>query len=295
MTRPVSEPRRWAGVASVAGAALLWSLVGPHARFAYGLGVTPGQRAALRAGTAWLALAALVAVRGRRARPGPGDLRLLAAAGLGGVGLFYVCLVWSMKLNPVAVASVLLYTAPAYLAVADHLAGRRRLDGRRLLLLAAVLAGVYLVGGGGGAVRPLGVAAGLASGAAYALYTALTARAAARTGVTATLLWALGLGSAVLVPLALGDPWPAPARNPSALALLVAGGIGLTLVPYALYTWALRCLAPADAGSVAALEPVFTAAWGYALLGERLSPPQVLGAACVLAAVLGLVRQMGEG
>lgn len=66
------------------------------------------------------------------------------------------------------------------------------------------------------------------------------------------------------------------------LFLLAAGP---TLLGYGLYNVSLSLLPSSVVNLIAISEPVFTAVIAYALLGERLTPPQLWGSALILAGV----------
>ena len=62
--------------------------------------------------------------------------------------------------------------------------------------------------------------------------------------------------------------------------------IGPTLGGYSLYTVSPTYLPAATANLIATLEPTITAVLAFILLGERLTPPQLLGSGSILAGVL---------
>jgi drug/metabolite transporter (DMT)-like permease len=55
---------------------------------------------------------------------------------------------------------------------------------------------------------------------------------------------------------------------------------------YTLQIWAQRHTPPSDAALILSLESVFAAISGWIVLGERLTPVQVLGAGLIFLAVL---------
>ncbi len=69
------------------------------------------------------------------------------------------------------------------------------------------------------------------------------------------------------------------------LALLAAGP---TVAGFGLYNMSLACLPSGIVNLIATLEPPFTAAIAYVLLGERLTLLQAAGGALVVAGVAGL-------
>jgi drug/metabolite transporter (DMT)-like permease len=66
------------------------------------------------------------------------------------------------------------------------------------------------------------------------------------------------------------------------------GLVGLigTLLAHGLFVWALRTIRPSSAGIVAAAEPVFAGVIAFLVLGDRLEPLQVCGAAVIVAGII---------
>ncbi|HEU5431841.1 MAG TPA: EamA family transporter, partial [Thermomicrobiales bacterium] len=99
------------------------------------------------------------------------------------------------------------------------------------------------------------------------------------------LVGALGL-LAVKLAVAPGT-WPAPGE---ALAIGLYTGVMTTLVPIALFTFALTRLPASEASILLTFEPVVAFAAADAVLGQSLSVGQWLGAAAVLGGVALLSR-----
>jgi drug/metabolite transporter (DMT)-like permease len=59
-----------------------------------------------------------------------------------------------------------------------------------------------------------------------------------------------------------------------------------TLVAHGLFVLALRTIRPSSAGIVATAEPVFAGLIAFFVLGDRLQPLQVLGAAVIVAGII---------
>jgi len=67
--------------------------------------------------------------------------------------------------------------------------------------------------------------------------------------------------------------------------MAVVGLIG-TLAAHGLFVWALRTIRPSSAGIVSTAEPVFAGLIAFLVLGDRLQPLQVLGAAVIVAGII---------
>lgn len=76
------------------------------------------------------------------------------------------------------------------------------------------------------------------------------------------------------------------AKLQPALPSLLYGGIGAVGIAYTLHVVALKDANPAYASLILSMESVFAAIGGWLILGEGMSPRQLIGAALILGAVL---------
>jgi len=67
--------------------------------------------------------------------------------------------------------------------------------------------------------------------------------------------------------------------------MALVGLVG-TLAAHALFVIALRTIRPSPAGIVATAEPVFAGLIAFLVLGDRLHPLQVAGAALIVAGIV---------
>jgi drug/metabolite transporter (DMT)-like permease len=270
----------------------------------------------LATSVAALGLATLVA-RGRaagRAALGSGrHTRSIDRLGLLNPGASYaLSLVGLSQIS--ASLSVLLWAAEPILILA--LAWwwlRERVTDRLAALSIAAAGGMLLVvwapGIGG---QAFGIAVTLAGVGCCAVYSVLTRRRLGDAPSTLRVVlgqqvWALGLASVLLpaalvldpggvltgtVPGRILEPGAAGAIPVDAWLSALASGIVYYALAYAFYLAALRHVAASLAASAFYLIPVFGVAGGWAFLGERLEPPQWLGAAIVLACVAAIARSV---
>lgn len=296
-------PATATGYLLVFAAALLWSLIGPFSRAVLDAGVGPLEIAfwrAVMAGAAF-ALHALL-TRQARLRPWPAggtDLAALAAFALVGVTLFYAALALAIDAGGISLAFVLLYTAPAFVALLAWPLLGEPLTGGKLALVGLALAGVVLVaragdggaaGGaaGGASVDAAAIAWGLAAGASYASYYLFGKWVLHRYAPVTVFAWVLPLGALGLLPLVRF----APDKPAEAWAWLVVLSLVSTYLAYLVYYTGLRRTEASRAVLVATVEPVAAAALAAALFGERLGWWGWAGATLVVAAAAGaaLVR-----
>jgi len=296
--RAETQPERAAtagAVARVVLAGACWAFAAVLAKYAFDRGVAPVRLAEARVAIAVAALAPVLAWRRPGLlRPPPGTWPALAAFGasVAAVNLTYYIAIDHL---PVGVALALQYTGPAMLLAVTALLLRR--DGGaepgRLAWGAAglTLAGAVLVSraveGLGGLDLP-GLAAGLASAVLFAAYL-LSAELAGRRGAepATTLLWGFLVAVAIWAVVVPWWSWPVEVlADPGVAAAVLGVGLVGTLLPFALAVGAVRVVSAATAGIAATSEPVFAVAFAWVLLGQRLNPAQLAGAALVVAGVV---------
>ena len=272
-------------------AAVLWGTLGPAARLALRDGVEPLELGFWRALAGGALFAAHALARGR-ARIAPRDLPAVVGFALIGVAVFYVSYFRAVRAGGAALAAILLYTAPAWVALASALWLKERLTARTAAALTLTLGGVALVALGSGAdaggVRLGGAALGwgLVAGIAYAVYYLFGKRYFVRYDAAAVLAHALPIGALALLPAVRFAP-----RSATTWAALAFIAVVPTYLAYLVYALGLQRLPATRAATVATMEPVVAAALAYAVWGEALRPLGYAGAVLVLAGVLVLATQ----
>lgn len=141
-----------------------------------------------------------------------------------------------------------------------------------------------------------GILLALTAGVCWAGYIVFSGRTGAAFPQLEGLALAMVVATIVVLPFGLLDV----ARHSTAVwdgeVLLKGLGIAVlsSVLPYSLELFALRRLAPAVFGILLSLEPAVAAVAGLLVLGQRLTPVQLLGMTLVVIAsalVLGLGRR----
>ena len=276
-------------------AAVCWGFLGPAGRVAMDEGLTPLEVAFWRAAFACVFfLAHAGRARTLKLRSSV-DLGAFALFGFISVAFFFACYQYAVQNGGSALSSVLLYTAPAWVAIFSRLIFGEAFTAVKLAAIGIALTGVICISFSGTGVSPLpsaagqtfplaGVLFGLLSGLLYATHYIFTKNYLKR--YTAFTIYGYSLIFAVLGML------PFVSRLPGTL---VAWGAVLFLAlvcTYAAY-WAycegLKRLAPTKAAVLCTLEPVIATAIAWWMWGERFTGMGWLGAALVIGAVLVLV------
>jgi DME family drug/metabolite transporter len=275
------------GYACIVLAAVLWSTLGPAARVALAAAVDPLELGFWRALLGGALFASHASAR-HRVRIAARDLPALAAFALFAVALFYVAYFRAVGAGGAALASILLYTAPAWVALGAALWLGERITRRKLAALALTVGGVALValagsGGDAGVVRPSAPALGwgLVAGLAYASYYLFGKRYFTRYPPPTVFAYALPTAALALWPVVRFAP-----KGALAWATIAFIAVVPTYLAYLVYGIGLRRVDATRAATIATLEPVVAAGLAYAFWGEALGALGYAGAALVLAGVL---------
>lgn len=279
------------GYLFVAIAAALWGLLGPVTRVALQDGAGAVEvafwRALLAAGLFAVHAAAIRKVKLERR-----DIPAVAAFGVVGVAGLMASYSRAVEAGGAALAAILLYTAPVWVALLSALFLGERMTRRKLLALAVAMlgvAGIALSGGSAGLrLTPAALGWGLTSAFAYALYYLFGKRYFERYATATLFLYALPIGALAMLPLAEFHH-----KTPGAWAAIAFVGVVPTYLAYIFYSAGLRRVEATRAATVATVEPVVAALAAFLMWGERLSPAGYAFAAVVLVGVLLMVDRGG--
>lgn len=227
------------------------------------------------------------------------DLGFFAAYGLT-LAVFNALWTTSVALNGAAVATVLVYSSPAFTALVERALFGERFGPARVGALILSLAGCVLVSGAYEAtawnLNPLGISVGLASGLAFTAYS-LFGRATHRRALSpwTSTFGAFTMATAFLLFLQRPDALFWLGTRVSGWAVLLLLALIPTIGGYGLYTVSLAYLPAGVANLIVTLEPVLTATMAYLFLGERLTPVQLAGSGLILAGVFLLEVERRTG
>lgn len=210
-------------------------------------------------------------------------------------GLYFV----SVLMAGVSVATVVsLGLAPVLAAAWEHARAGTRPTARDLSVLGAALVGLVLIsvtaqhGPAAPDDRPvLGLVLAVAAGATYAATTVLGHTLAQQVDPVTLTTCATSAGAVLLLPflgIAAARGEVVAGTSPTSLALMLYLGVATMALAYGLLYAGLRTTSGSAATVATLVEPISAAALAVALLGERLGALAVVGAALILAAVVGL-------
>ena len=173
--------------------------------------------------------------------------------------------------------ALLLYAYPTLVCLLAAAFLREPLTRRVLALLAMSFIGIALTLGGGHGT-PTGIALALAAAAFYSVYIVVGARELGKTDALAstTVVCLSAAGTLIIASLFRAPQFPGAWWSWAAV-----GAIALvsTVVAIIAFFAGLKRVGPATASIASTLEPVVTVALSWLILGESLSPIQLVGGA----------------
>ena len=270
--------------------AALWGMIGLFNRYLMAGGLSPYSIVVIRNTGGLLLLLAIFGLKDRSVfRIQKQHLKYFFGTGIVSVMLFTVCYFSCQEICSLAVASILLYTAPAIVVLLSALIWREPITKKKVVALLLTLLGCSCVTGiwsGSLTVTVRGILLGLGAAFFYALYS-IFGRFALNAGygsMTVTMWTFLFAGSGALFflrPAELGAALSRPSTALLALGLVVVS----TVLPYLLYTAGLSRVESGKASIMASVEPVVASLTGVLVFGEPMGLLTLLGILCVLAGV----------
>jgi drug/metabolite transporter (DMT)-like permease len=255
-------------------------------KYAYAAGLTPLQVLSYRFLLAAAGLHALGLVQGQS----PGRLGLRRTTQfvlLGGIGYAAQsgAFFGALCCLPASLVELIAYVYPALVTLGAWLFFRRPVGGRRALALAISFGGVSLLIGGIRLQAGLPLLLAIASPVFYAAYILVSERLMQGSpALTASAMVHTGAGVSLFALLVLTGG-PALPANLSAWPVLVLLALVPSMIAISFLLAGLPLIGAPQAALISTIEPVVTLTLAAVLLGDRLTPAQLLGAAAVIVAV----------
>jgi drug/metabolite transporter (DMT)-like permease len=285
-------------------AATCFGTLGPIARAADEAGVSSIALVTWRAALGAASMLLFIALRAaagqhpvRRLRDVPvRDRWFVAGAAVANSVLNLAMFIAFLRIS-IALALLVFYIYPAFVALAGTLWFGERLDRLRWVALGLALLGMLgVVAGAGqlGGLDPLGIGLAFGAGLAQAFYVLAARHGFARVPVVQAAGLTMGGAAAIYVVIAvligqLGT-LAQPLASASALwPVLLAGVVGAGVATVSFIT-GIRLLGAARAAILSTFEPVVGVLLAAVLLAERPTALQLVGGALIIAA--GIVLQL---
>ena len=278
--------------------ALGFSTLGIFAIYGYRSGLSTFTMLTIRfAGTALFFIPWILVTRERF----PSRKDAIMLAGMGGIGYTSMAALFfeANRIAPVGIVSAILYTFPAIVVLSLSLLGWERMTGMKAMALAGTFTGMVLIVLAsssfslGTGIPLLGIVMGVGASLIYSAYivvgTSVLRRVSAPMatfivmGSAAVVCIAVGSATGSLSPIGIDDSWIIAGLVIPATALAVAG-----------FFFAMQRIGSGRTSIISNVEPVGAVFLGWAVLGQRLSPLQYVGAAVIIVSAFLLSRKMTE-
>ena len=280
-------------LAAVLAAGTFWGTMGFFARSLYAAGFGPLEVAQTRI-TMGLILVGLYILLFNRSqfKIKLKDIWCFLGTGIVSLLLFSTCYFSAMNYTSLAVAAILLYTAPFFVMILSLFLFREKLNGKKIFALLLAFFGCVLVSGVGGdtVFSWKGILLGIGSGFFYALYS-IFGRYAINRGYGA---WTMTFYTFLFCAIgcAFLSNWQIIGQvmqsNHGNILWVLGLGFVTAFLPYVLYSTGLEHMESSKASILASVEPVVSALFGVFVFHEQLSLWGILGICMVLGAIVVL-------
>lgn len=274
---------------SILTAAALWGGIGLWSRQLMEGGLSPNSIVTIRDFGGLLFLTVFFALTDHRVfHIHLRHLKYFFGTGITSVLLFTVCYFSCQKICSLAVASILLYTAPSMVVILSAILWKEPITHKKVTALLLTLIGCACVTGlfsGTLTVTIRGILLGLGSAFFYSLYSIFSRYALQYYNSMTVTYWTFvccGLGALVFI-----RPTEMAASFSQGKIWMLSIGLAVlsTALPYLFYTRGLVTVESGKASIMASLEPVVASLIGTLVFGEPISSLTIVGIACVLAGV----------
>lgn len=219
------------------------------------------------------------------------DIWCFIGTGALSLAFFNYCYFITIQLTSLAVAAILLYTAPTFVMLMSAVLFKEKITMQKLLAVLLAFAGCAFVSGLIGQSQTLsgvGILLGLGSGFGYALYS-IFGRYALERGYSSMTISLYTFLFAALATFFLSDRGAiiaaftaSPVLLPKVILLIIL----VTVAPYICYTRGLAGLENGTASVIASIEPVVATLVGIIIYKEGLDVWSVIGILLVLGSIL---------
>lgn len=277
-------------------ASILWGTSGIFVHYLTPYGVSSLQMTFIRGLISFACMGIFVLLSGRSiVKTNFKEILLFIGSG---VSFFLTasCYYQSMQLTSVSTAVVLMYTAPIFVMIYSTTFLGEKLSRMKLIAVIGMIAGCCLVSGiiGGLKFDAMGIVIGFLSGISYATYNIIT-KIEMQKGINPVkanfycFLFSMIVGMVVAKPVGIID---CISQNPPVIIFLFAGmGVFACILPYFLYTMALREIPVGTAASLGILEPMAATILSVLILEEKLSLYSAIGIVMILGSVFILSKE----
>ena len=271
-------------------ASILWGTSGIFVHYLEPFGFTSLQMTAARGTVSAICMLTFALIRNRQLFNF--KLRDLVYYAIIGVTLFLTAALYytSMQMTSVSTAVVLMYMMPAYVMIFSVLFMGEKFSALKIVSVVGMLVGCCLVSGVIGGIKfdALGIILGFISGLTYAANN-ISTKFAMKRGchpVSTTMYSFTFMAIIALCSAKPGQMITTAAKQPAAtIPLLIGIGVVTFVLPYLLFTLAMRELPAGTASALSIIEPMAATVFSVVLFNEKPDVATVIGIVLILGAV----------
>ncbi len=209
-------------------------------------------------------------------------------------GLFNIFYTASIKINGMAIACVLMYTAPVFTALASRIIFHEKFSGLKIFALILNILGCILTVTGGNFSRDnislIGILAGLGSGFGYGMAAIFAKSACERTDDLIVSVYSY-LFAVIFLMIFRTPEINLALSNPKILLMGILYGLIPTSLAYLVYYKGLRKVHDTSRVPViASIEPVAAVLIGMLIYNEEIGFANFIGVAVVLVSIIIMVK-----
>lgn len=289
--------KKYKGYILIFISAVLWGTLPIFSSLSYKLGSNGITSGAMRAYLAAVIFIIWLAADGSFKKLKREELPFYVFYGIVAGGGTFVCYMVAIEYLSVAMAAVLLYTAPAFVVIFDRLLYKVPLTWYKLAAVIGCFAGSFLVVKGYEIgtldASAKGIAIGLCSGISYSMTSVLGKKAKTmHDGKTNSGLMVI---FGTLPFFFLKSPFQITISSSELMLLYVGLAVVGTVIPYFLYLKGIDTGIDIGAASIiATVEPIVGTLLGVLVLGETLELAQIFGIVIMVAGIVLSVLEQGK-
>lgn len=252
------------------------------------------QASALRIMSAAVILFVFLAVKNRQLfKINVKDIPLLASNGIFSIFLMTVFYFASISSDTsMSISAVLLYTAPFIVMLLSCIFLGEKLTVQKVIALIIAFGGCCLVSlSEPGYSTPFGIAFGVLSGIAYALYSIFGSMALKKYHPYTVTFYSFLFAGISSVFLSAVTNLPLAVSNVKSISFfilaVIATGLVTAVLPFLFYTKGLTGTSPSKASIMAYAEPVSACVFGF-FMGESMTPAMIFGMVLTICSIVFL-------
>jgi len=281
-------------------AGICWGLIGLFTRKMSESGLDAIQITFLRNLCASIVLFIIIFVRNRKClKVSLKDLWMFVGTGICSIAFFNICYFKAIQITSLAVAAVLLYTAPVMVVVLSCIFLGEKFSLKKAMALTLAFVGCICTTGILGttpSISWIGMVIGLGSGLGYALYSIFGAIALKKYDTFTITFYTFLIATLGLFPFSRPGAMMGSLQKGFVLIPVTIGlAIFSTVLPFLFYTTGLKYMEAGKASIMAFIEPMVASVCGIIVFKEKLTMFNVMGILLIFASLvlLNIVKKKG--